>query len=249
MNASGYVETLGARLYYQDWGAGEPVLLLHGNAQSHRVFRWYLRKLSPLYRVLLMDSRGHGLSLHREGRGEFSTADMAGDVAALLDHLKIRRCAIIGFSDGANVALEFAARFPDRARAVVAVSGNARPEGLILPLRLFARGEYAAARMLERLPLLGIGLRRFFGGRRQLAALLCRSPQLGEEELGRIRAPVLLLAGTRDLVRTVHTRWMAAAIPNSRLDLRPGGTHGAFFQQKEDYLARILDFFRENNIK
>ena len=163
MNASGYVETLGARLYYQDWGAGEPVLLLHGNAQSHRVFRWYLRQLSPLYRVLLMDSRGHGLSLHREGRGEFSTADMAGDVAALLDHLKIRRCAIIGFSDGANVALEFAARFPDRARAVVAVSGNARPEGLILPLRLFARGEYAAARMLERLPLLGTGLRRFFG--------------------------------------------------------------------------------------
>jgi len=59
----------------------------------------------------------------------------------------------------------------------------------------------------------------------------------------------LLLAGTRALVRPVHTRWMAAAIPNSRLDLRPGGTHGAFFQQKEDYLARILDFFRENNIK
>ena len=55
MNASGYVETLGARLYYQDRGAGEPVLLLHGNAQSHRVFRWYLRQLSPLYRVLLMD--------------------------------------------------------------------------------------------------------------------------------------------------------------------------------------------------
>ena len=43
MNAGGYVETQGARLYYQDWGAGEPVLLLHGNAQSHRVFRWYLR--------------------------------------------------------------------------------------------------------------------------------------------------------------------------------------------------------------
>ena len=87
MNASGYVETLGARLYYKDWGAGAPVLLLHGNAQSHRGVRWYLRQLSPLYRVRLMDSRGHGLSLHREGRGEFSTADLAGDVAALLDHL------------------------------------------------------------------------------------------------------------------------------------------------------------------
>ena len=132
MNAGGYVETQGARLYYQDWGAGEPVLLLHGNAQSHRVFRWYLRQLSPLYRVLLMDSRGHGLSRHREGRREFSTADMAGDVAALLDSLQISRCAIIGFSDGANVALEFAARFPGRVRAVVSVSGNARPEGLIL---------------------------------------------------------------------------------------------------------------------
>ena len=140
MNAGGYVETRGARLYYQDWGAGEPVLLLHGNAQSHRVFRWYLRQLSPLYRVLLMDSRGHGLSRHREGRREFSTADMAGDVAALLDSLQISRCAIIGFSDGANVALEFAARFPGRVRAVVSVSGNARPEGLIWPLRLFARG-------------------------------------------------------------------------------------------------------------
>ena len=249
MNAGGYVETRGARLYYQDWGAGEPVLLLHGNAQSHRVFRWYLRRLSPLYRVLLMDSRGHGLSRHREGRREFSTADMAGDVAALLDSLQISRCAIIGFSDGANVALEFAARFPGRVRAVVSVSGNARPEGLIWPLRLFARGEYAAARLLERLPLPGAGLRRFFGEKRQLAALLCRSPQLGERELGCIQAPVLLLAGTRDLVRTAHTCWMAAAIPNSRLDLRPGGTHGAFFRQREDYLARILNFFRENGIK
>lgn len=248
MNASGYVETLGARLYYQDWGAGEPVLLLHGNAQSHRVFRWYLRQLSPLYRVLLMDSRGHGLSLHREGRREFSTADMAGDVAALLDHLKIRRCAIIGFSDGANVALEFAARFPDRVRAVVSVSGNARPEGLIWPLRLFAGAEYAAARMLERLPLLGIGLRRFFGGRRQLAALLCRSPQLGRRNWA--------ASGPRCCCWPGRGTWCALSTPvdgrchpNSRLDLRPGGTHGAFFQQKEDYLARILDFFRENNIK
>ncbi len=147
------------------------------------------------------------------------------------------------------MALEFAARFPDRARAVVAVSGNARPEGLILPLRLFARGEYAAARMLERLPLLGIGLRRFFGERRQLAALLCRSPSWGRRNWAASGPRCCCWPGRGTCVRTVHTRWMAAAIPNSRLDLRPGGAHGAFFQQKEDYLARILDFFRENNIK
>ena len=109
---STYLDTSEAHLYYEVVGHGTPVLMLHGNSQSHHVFHSYKRNLQKSYQVILMDSRGHGRSM--TARQSFTIHDMACDAAALLDHLGIAKAILLGFSDGANIALEFACCFPER---------------------------------------------------------------------------------------------------------------------------------------
>ncbi|MDR1068006.1 MAG: alpha/beta hydrolase, partial [Clostridiales Family XIII bacterium] len=121
-------EVNGVNLHFRDIGCGPPVVLLHGHGQSNRVFRHLERRLAHDCRVILIDSRGHGLS--ERGDKPLSIPLMARDVAAVMDRLEIERAAIAGFSDGANIALQMAVDFPARTDCVVAISGNARPEGL-----------------------------------------------------------------------------------------------------------------------
>ena len=194
---------------------------------------------------------------------------MAKDTAALLDVLRIPSCILFGFSDGANIALEFASLFPERTLSVIAVSGNITPDGLIFPVRMFCIGKYYFYRILSTL------FRTCFLSQKrprrvdspashpqkkwhafadmvyshvfrcqQLASLLCNSPLMTKEQLHAIQAPVLLLAGTRDLVKTSHSRLMARLIPRAQLVLVNGATHTSMFGRKQFYLNVILDFLK-----
>ena len=247
----GIADTTHARIYYKERGQGIPILMLHGNAETHLVFEYYEKRLSTKYRTILMDSRAHGKSKVKPeyGKEEFSIKDMAEDVAELLDFLHIDSCILLGFSDGANVALEFASRFPSRTLAVIAVSGNMNPEGLILPLRLYSAGKYKILKMAGGV-VHKISPKREGRGRleewiwyhQQLAALLCNSPRMTKKELQNIKSPVLLAAGTLDVVKYSHSKRMARLIPGARLLLVKGATHTAMFIRKEFYLKAIYRF-------
>jgi len=247
----GMADTPQAWIYYKETGRGIPVLMLHGNAETHLIFDYYEKRLSMKYRVILMDSRAHGRSRIKPeyAKSEFTTADMARDAAALLDVLHIRSCILFGFSDGANIALEFASLFPDRVRAVIAVSGNISPDGLIFPVKAFCAGKYCCLRAAAGL------FRSSFGKNsigkhifphlfhhQQLASLLCNSPMMSRAQLEKIQAPVLLIAGTRDLVKVSHSRLMARLIPRAQLVLVKGATHTSMFGRKAFYLKIISDF-------
>ena len=144
MKHSGYLTTSGAEIYYEQYGCGTPLLILHGNSQSLAVFYPFLRTFLPDFQVILMDSRGHGrsrLSVHTALHG-FSTEDMADDVIALLNHLHLSSVHLLGFSDGANIGLEIACKYPERLKTLICISANASPDGLLTPL-------YLAAQMLH----------------------------------------------------------------------------------------------------
>lgn len=128
----GYVDNCFASLYYKEMGQGMPLIMLHGNGESHEIFARLSELMSRYYRVILMDSRGHGSSLMKgeAARGELTIPDMAADVVQVMEFLHVPRAVILGFSDGANVALETASCYPGRVSAVVAVSGNALPRGM-----------------------------------------------------------------------------------------------------------------------
>ena len=174
---------------------------------------------------------------------------MARDAAALLDILHIPSCILFGFSDGANIALEFASLFPDRTRAVIAISGNVSPDGLILPVRAFCVGKYYCLKAATSLfrgickknPAASCILSCLFR-HQQLASLLCNSPMMSREQLENVQAPVLLIAGTRDLVKVSHSRLMARLIPRAQLVLIKGATHTSMFGRKAFYLKIIHDF-------
>ena len=250
----GMADTPQVWIYYKESGRGTPILMLHGNAETHLIFDYYEEKLSMKYRVILMDSRAHGRSRIKPeyAESEFTTTDMARDAAALLDILHIPSCILFGFSDGANIALEFASLFPDRTRAVIAISGNVSPDGLILPVRLFCSGKYLLLKTVNHLH------DRLFGKasalklpnyplfrHQQLAHLLCNSPMLTKEQLHAITAPVLLLAGTRDVIKVSHSRQMAEYIPDARLILIKGATHTAIWHRQEFYLYMMIEFLHK----
>ena len=220
----GMADTSQAWIYYKESGRGTPILMLHGNAETHLIFDYYEEKLSMKYRVILMDSRAHGRSRIKPeyAESEFTTTDMARDAAALLDVLHIRSCILFGFSDGANIALEFASLFPDRTQAVKAATSL---------FRGICKKNPAASCILSCL-----------FRHQQLASLLCNSPMMSREQLENVQAPVLLIAGTRDLVKVSHSRLMARLIPRAQLVLIKGATHTSMFGRKAFYLKIIHDF-------
>ena len=250
----GMADTSQAWIYYKESGRGTPILMLHGNAETHLIFDYYEKKLSMKYCVILMDSRAHGRSRIKPeyAESEFTTTDMARDAAALLDILHIPSCILFGFSDGANIALEFASLFPDRTRAVIAISGNVAPDGLILPVRAFCVGKYfclrAAAEFFQHRHGNDFVRKHIFPHlfhHQQLASLLCNSPMMSHKQLEKIQAPVLLIAGTRDLVKVSHSRLMARLIPRAQLVLIKGATHTSMFGRKAFYLKIIHDFLNQ----
>ena len=243
----GHLHLPEVQLYYEVIGQGQPMLLLHGNRQSHHIFHEYMRSLAENFQLILMDSRAHGHSTMRKPFTEvpFSIQDMAEDVRQLLDHLGIQKIILFGYSDGANIALEFASRYPERTEALISVSGNAFPTGLRFPVWFSTQLEgHILDRLQRHLP--EGTLRTALRQQLQTNRLLTDAPHLPAERLQHIQAPTLLLAGTHDLIKTSHTRWMAAQIPHSELCLIEHGTHQALFQKKECCLHEIQAFLKKN---
>lgn len=114
-----------ADIYYKIRGRGFPLIFLHGNGEDHTIFEPHVKYFSRYYLTVQIDSRGHGRSSH--GKGTLTIEQMAEDVFAVMDALSIRRAAVIGFSDGANIGMQMAVLDQERLAALIAVGGNAFP--------------------------------------------------------------------------------------------------------------------------
>lgn len=120
--ASGTAPINGIRLWYATFGRGEPVFLLHGGLANANYWGYQVRALQPLYRVVVMDSRGHGRSTRDQRLYGYDL--MADDVIGLMDFLKIPKAAIVGWSDGAIVGLDIAMEEPERVTRLFAFAAN-----------------------------------------------------------------------------------------------------------------------------
>lgn len=235
----GQVWNRGASIHYETVGDGAPLVMLHGNGGDKEDFSGLIDYFLPQYQIVLVDSRGHGRS--DTGSLKLTTGLMAEDVLAVMDHLGVAEAIILGFSDGANIALELAVQAPERVQAVIAVSGNTDPKGMRALPYLFIKLQYRFWNFLEKL---GLPV----GNRPQRYGLMCWSPRLSGEELSRIDSPVLLLAGTRDLIRTGHTRQMAEWIPGASLVLFKGAHHRSLFKETDSYIRQIRGFLKEYDL-
>jgi pimeloyl-ACP methyl ester carboxylesterase len=237
------VEVNSVRLYVETYGAGEPLLLIHGGFSTIETMHYQITDFSGHRRVIAADSRAHGRSDPIEGTLHY--ADMADDMVALLDHLKIARADVFGWSDGGIIALDMAMRYPTRVGKIAVFGSNFHHNGLIdsevNPLDEGPDGESMApmrflyqsvAQDPDRWPL-------FF---EKTITMWTTEPTHTEAALAAIDAPVLIMAGEHDMIKPDHLAAMERAIPNARIEILPGDDHFAPMQNPEAVNALLTDF-------
>jgi pimeloyl-ACP methyl ester carboxylesterase len=259
----------GARLEVTETGQGEPLLLICGTTQSHRLWAPLLPALSARYRVISYDHRGIGNS--DRGEGPISMATLAEDADALLTELGVERAHVLGWSLGSTVAQELALRHPERVATLVLASTWGRTDafmasvfaGLSHPWRTGHREVALAALGIAYSPEL-LNSPDFLPLMQQLDPLFPSTPvqmataceqwdaDLAHDSLDRleqIMAPTLVTAGEQDLLTPPgHGRAVADRIPGARFELStgPGSSHAALMARPEEFAELVLGFLSKN---
>jgi len=228
----GHVEHDGARIWYATYGEGPPVLLLHGGLGHSGNWGYQVPALIDAgYRVLLIDSRGHGRST-RDAR-PFTYERMASDVLAVLDDVGIPRVAVVGWSDGACIGLVLAMTAPERIAGVLFFGCNMDPSGAkeveFGPIlrRCFARHakDYA---------LLSATPDEFKAFSDAVGEMMKTQPNYVAADLARIRVPVAIVQSEHDeFIKPEHAAYLARSIPGAELIRLPGVSHFAPLQRPE----------------
>lgn len=222
-------------MYYEVYGRGHPLLLLHGGASTIQAsFGRQLAELSRDHLVIAPEQRGNGHT--GDVTGPYRYADMAEDTADLLDRLEIRGADIVGWSDGGVVALMLAVRRPDLVRRLVVSGANAVPGARALTSETRGmlesyRPQDDTARQREWVRLSGDSAGGWAVAIDKLKTLWLQHPtpdELTPADLARIRAPTLVVAGDRDAVRLDHTLEIYRAIPGASLYILPNTGHPTF---------------------
>ncbi len=240
--ASGFVSHDGARIFYATYGAGRPVILLHGGLANSEYWGNQVPALTRAgYRVILIDSRGHGRS-SRDAR-PYTYELMASDVVAVIDHLRVRRAAVVGWSDGAIIGLVMALKDPDRLTGVFAFAANMDPSGVksdVLTNPTFARFQREAATAYARLSPTPVGFAAFATA---INLMWDTEPNYSAADLARIGVPVAIVDGDHDeAIRREHIEYLARAIPGARLIILPGVSHFAMLQDPNLFNGAVLKF-------
>lgn len=226
-------------LHVQVRGSGTPLLLIHGNSGDLHFFDRNVPTLALDHRVVAMDCRGQGRSAR--GAGPLTLDRMADDAAQVIRALgagtdaRPQRFDVLGFSDGANVAMVLAVRHPELVRSLVLASGNLGAVGMRFGVRWGLR-MLSVAEFLS--PVRTAARRR----KRELLRLMLDAPGIRLRDLVRIQAPTLVLAGRHDVIRSAHTRMLARLIPHARLMIVPGGTHTVLRDRAETVTPGIVEF-------
>jgi pimeloyl-ACP methyl ester carboxylesterase len=239
---AGYVAHDGARIWYESVGDGPAVILLHGGlAQS----AYWGNQVAPLrragYRVILIDSRGHGRST-RDAR-PYTYELMASDVVAVMDALAVRKAAVVGWSDGAIIGLVMAMKDPERLTRVFAFAANMDPSGVKPDTDanpIFARFIGEAG---ERYAQVSATPNDYPAFTAAINRMWDTEPNYAAADLAGIRVPVAIADGDHDeAIKREHTEYLARSIPGARLVILPGVSHFAMLQKPKLFNAAVLGF-------
>jgi pimeloyl-ACP methyl ester carboxylesterase len=239
---SGYAPVNGVRIWYASFGRGEPVLLLHGGLANSDYWGNQVRELQKRYRVVVMDSRGHGRSTRNAEPYGYDL--MAADVLGLLDFLKIPKAAIVGWSDGAILGLDIALHHPERVAKLFAFAANSDPSGVadIAKSPVFNAYIARAEKEYQKLSPTPGQYKAFLA---QITKMWETQPNWSAADLARIRVPVWIVDADHDeAIKRANTEFMAANIPDAGLLLQPEVSHFAFLQDPQQFTADVLHFLQ-----
>jgi pimeloyl-ACP methyl ester carboxylesterase len=232
-----YASVRGFNMYYETYGQGEPLLIIHGNGGSIKDFENQIPFFSKHYRVILADNRSHGKSI--DTRDSLSYEMMADDFAALLDHLKIDSANVIGWSDGGINGLLLASRHPKKVKKMAVTGASLSPDPLKSVDPWTVDFVIKSIDSLQGLPASTEKNRQL-----KLNRLLLLEPHITHDVLGKIACPTLVIGGDHDVILPHHTLEIAEAIPQSYLWILPNSGHSTPIFYKDLFNSTVLDFLK-----
>ena len=231
----------GVEIYYAEYGAGEPVILLHGGLANSDYWGNLIPALAPRYRVIVMDSRGHGRST-RDAQ-PYGYDLMASDVVGLMDYLKIPKADVVGWSDGAIIGLDIAMKYPDRLDRLFAFAANVTLAGLkdgFDKNPTFAAFIERAGEEYQKNSPTPDDYDAFLT---QIGGMWASQPNWSAADLAKIKAPVVIADGEHDeAIRRDHTELIAKEVAGAQLLILPGVSHFAMLQNPAEFNAAVLAF-------
>jgi len=218
-----YKKINGVNLWYITEGNGQPVILLHGMGGTNAIFNVLINSLSKNFSIYAIDSRGHGRSISAD---EYSYEIMMEDIASFIHELKLEKPILLGFSDGGIIGLLLASKYPRLLSKLIISGANTRPEGIRNKWRFFLRAAYFFRRDPKiKLSLEGSNIR---------------------DCLKKITVPVLVLAGSNDLIKEADTKFIAENIQNSILNILDGESHSSYVVNSPKLYTIIKPFIESD---
>ena len=213
------IDVNGITLNYEKVGTGSPLIMVHGNGETHEIFNVAREKLKDRYTCYLIDSRGHGESSPVE---TYSYQPMRQDIIEFIKALDLKNVTFYGFSDGGIIGLLVASQ-TDLIDTLIISGANTRPDAVSKKLLWMFRIMW-------------------FFGRDEKIHMMLKEPNIDDSELFKIKAKTLVLAGSNDIIQESHTRHIADCIKGSTLCILPGEDHGSYIKNSEKIADIILNF-------
>ncbi|MGB4837894.1 MAG: alpha/beta hydrolase [Saprospiraceae bacterium] len=236
-----YVELNGAKIYFEEYGQGEPLLLIHGNGSSIVWMGNQIDYFKTKHRVIIADNRGQGKS---ELKTDSLTYDqIAKDWDGLVNYLKLDSLSIIGWSDGGIVALKMGISNKSKIKKIVAMGANLRPDST-------AVHSWAIKNVVHEIKMIDLKIKekdtsQNWNLQKQLHGLLKEQPNIPIKDLSKITAEVLIMAGDEDIIKGEHSIEIYENIPKAQLCIMPGETHFAPASNHELFNRIVNKFLSE----
>jgi pimeloyl-ACP methyl ester carboxylesterase len=238
---SGYAPVNGIEMYYAVFGQGDPVLLIHGGLGHADIWASQVAEMSKTHKVIVADSRGHGRTT-RDSQ-PFGYHLMASDYLALLDHLKIDKVALVGWSDGGIIGIDIALSHPERLTRLYANAANVTTDGVIAGVennKTFAAYIERSGKDYARLSKTPDQFGQFVD---EIVKMWSSEPAWTKEQLAGITTPTAIVVGDHDeAIKREHTDYMASVIPGAKEIILPDASHFAMLQAPEEYTKSALEF-------
>jgi pimeloyl-ACP methyl ester carboxylesterase len=227
--AGHYAHVNGIDIYYEIYGTGEPLVMLHGNGGSIAAFSNQIPFFEKYYQVIAIDSRLQGRS--GGSPDTISYELMASDFCTLLDYLQIDSAYVLGWSDGGIDGLIMALNCPGKVKKLAVSGANTVPDSTAIPyadilaMKNFAENDGNASKK-------DIALNK----------MMLYQPNIPFEDLQQIHCPVLVMAGDHDIIKPEHTIKIFQSIPHAFLCIFPDSNHGVCQQHPDLFNQTVLTF-------
>ncbi|MGK2864963.1 MAG: alpha/beta fold hydrolase [Chitinophagaceae bacterium] len=230
------VSIRGINMYYEVYGTGKPLLIIHGNGGSIKDFSKQIPYFSKEYKVILADSRAQGKSVDPGDSLNYEL--MADDLNALLDVLKLDSCYVIGWSDGGINGLLLAIRHPEKVKKLAVTGANLWPDTTAVEpsLHRWLAGYVDSLKTVQQTPEIK--------NQYKLLEMMTREPNITLQQLHSIKCPTLVIGGDHDALLPRHTLIIAENIPQSYLWIIPNSGHATPINYSKQFNETINDFFK-----